>query len=98
MPANASRMLALPQLHHSPPQGLVFSGEQLLCQLITAPIDVVICPGEIMFGPQTSGATEIFREREDFVARGAALLAIRLGRIGVIDLPLSERTGCANGE
>ena len=95
MPANASRMLALPQLHHPLPQAFVFSGEQLLCQLITPPIDVVVCTGEMMFYPQTSGTTEIFRKREDFVTRGAALLA---NILGVIDLVLGERTGCANGE
>ena len=63
----------------------MLAGEKLLCELVTAPIDVARGAGEVIRDPNFGGATEIVCDRQNFIRRFA-----------IVDLVLSERAGRAD--
>src|SRR5205809_1751399 len=77
----------MPVLHDAVAQRRVFSGKQLLRELITAAIDVIARAGKVMIDSQTCGATKVICQRKNFA-----------GRRAIVDLRLRERTGRADGK
>src|SRR2546428_12438067 len=60
-------------LHHALTQQFVFPGKQLLNEIVTALVHVARCPGEMMNDPRSGRATEIIRNRKNFI--GGVFLA-----------------------
>jgi hypothetical protein len=69
-PAAAGKMPALPEeLHDALTEKFVFSGEQILHEIITAFICVSCGAGEMMVDSHSCRATEIIRNGKNFVNR-----------------------------
>src|SRR5438105_8493381 len=74
-------------LHNSPSKICVLPGQQLLRQIVAGAVSIARGAGEMMIDSHFGGATEIPRNRKDFI-----------GRLTGVDLVLCEGTRRANRE
>src|SRR5207237_9290259 len=74
-------------LHNSLTETIVFSRQQLLRQLVPGAVGIARGAGKMMVDSHFGGATEITRNRKDFI-----------GRLTGVDLVLCEGTRRANRE
>src|ERR1700730_9146795 len=77
----------MPVLHYPATHRLVFPGEQLLREIVTALVGVAARPGKVLIDPRTRGAANQMRERENF-----------RGRLTGVDLRLRKRARGAHRE
>src|SRR4029077_18143956 len=71
------------RLHDAFTQELVFTGKQILGELITASVGIAARAGKMMIDSRTRGTTKIICDRKDFVARftlAKQILRVRTGR------------------
>ena len=58
-------------LHNPIKQEFVLSGEQILHELITAPVHIAMRADEVIVDPHAGGAAEIICDSKNFIARFA---------------------------
>src|SRR5207302_6202087 len=75
------------KLHNSLTETFVFSGQQLLRQIVAGAVSIAGGASEVMINSHFGGTTEITRNRKDFI-----------GRLTRVDFVLREGTCRANRE